>query len=61
VRQLRDNGVKAYFSMQTGPSVFINTSEEDESKVLSSITKLGYKAYLSKVGGAARIIGTGSG
>ena len=61
VKQLREDGVKAYFSMQTGPSVFVNTSGQDEAKVLASITKLGYKAHLSGVGGGARLIGAGSG
>jgi len=56
VRQLRNDGVKAYFSMQTGPSVFINTSPEDEKRVLAAVKKLGYKAYLSGVGGEARIV-----
>lgn len=60
VRQLRDEGVKAYFSMQTGPSVFVNTTPEDEGKVFKAVTRLGYKAYLSEVGGPARILsGTG--
>jgi phosphomevalonate decarboxylase len=56
VKQMRSDGLDAYFSMQTGPSVFINTSERHEKKVLAAMTKLGYKAYLSKVGGAARIV-----
>jgi diphosphomevalonate decarboxylase len=56
VRELREEGTKAYYSMQTGPSVFINTSEEDQEKVLRDVTKLGYKAYTSGVGGEARIV-----
>ncbi len=56
VRELRDRGLKAYYSMQTGPSVFINTSERDENAVLRAVQKLGYKAYLSGVGGEARIL-----
>jgi diphosphomevalonate decarboxylase len=56
VRQLRSDGVKAYFSMQTGPSVFVNTTPEDETKVLAAVRKLGYRAYLSGVGGEARIL-----
>jgi phosphomevalonate decarboxylase len=56
VRGLRDNGVQAYYSMQTGPSVFINTSEKDEEKVLRAIQKLGYKAYLSSVGSEATLV-----
>jgi phosphomevalonate decarboxylase len=56
VRELRNDGVKAYYSMQTGPSVFINTSERDEKRVHDSVAKLGYKAYSSRVGGEARIL-----
>ena len=55
VRELRDGGVDAYFSMQTGPSVFINTSEEDEGKVRRAISHMGYKTVLSGVGKEARI------
>jgi len=55
VRELRSEGVEAYFSMQTGPSVFINTSEEDEEKVRSAVARMGYKTILSGVGKAARI------
>jgi phosphomevalonate decarboxylase len=56
VRELRDDGIDAYFSMQTGPSVFINTSDKHEGAVLKAIQKLGYKSYLSGVGGEARIL-----
>ncbi len=56
VRELRGNGVQAFFSMQTGPSVFINTSEKHEKTVMRAVEKLGYKAYLSGVGGEARIL-----
>ncbi len=56
VRELREDGRKAYYSMQTGPSVFINTSERDEKKVFDAVTKLGYKTYYSRVGGEARIL-----
>jgi phosphomevalonate decarboxylase len=55
VRELRSNGVEAYFSMQTGPSVFINTSEKDEERVRSAVTRMGYEAVLSGVGKAARV------
>ncbi len=56
VKLLREEGLKAYYSMQTGPSVFINTSEEDKDAVRRAISKLGYRAYLSSVGGEARIL-----
>ena len=55
VRELRSNSVKAYFSMQTGPSVFINTDEEDEQKVKRAMTKIGYKTVSSSVGKEARV------
>lgn len=56
VKRLREDGVEAYFSMQTGPSVYINTSERDEDRVLEAIHSLGYKAYKSKVGGEAQLV-----
>ncbi|MDG7013523.1 MAG: hypothetical protein JRN11_03485 [Nitrososphaerota archaeon] len=56
VRDMRGDGIKAYYSMQTGPSVFINTDEKDQDKVLNAMEKLGYRAYLSGVGGEARIL-----
>ncbi len=56
VRQLRGDGAVAYFSMQTGPSVFVNTSEKDEQRVLRAVRRLGYRAYLSGVGGEARVL-----
>lgn len=55
VRQFRNDGADAYFSMQTGPSVFINTSERDQERVLRGVRRLGYKAYLSGVGGEAQV------
>ncbi|HEV2390392.1 MAG TPA: hypothetical protein VGS04_06675, partial [Nitrososphaerales archaeon] len=55
VRELRSDGVEAYFSMQTGPSVFINTSEKDQERVRSAVVRMGYKTILSGVGKAARI------
>jgi diphosphomevalonate decarboxylase len=56
VRELSESGVTAYFSMQTGPSVFINTSSKDEDAVLKAVKKIGYRAYSSGVGAEARIL-----
>jgi phosphomevalonate decarboxylase len=56
IRELRDDGLRAYYSMQTGPSVFVNTTEQDEGKVFAAVRKLGYTAYRSGVGGEARIL-----
>ncbi len=55
VRELRSNSVDAYFSMQTGPSVFINTTEQDEDNVKKAISKLGYRVLVSSVGRGARL------
>ena len=56
VRDLREEGVKAYYSMQTGPSVFINTDDKHQRTVFKAITKLGYRAYLSGVGREATML-----
>lgn len=56
VRELRGSGVRAYFSMQTGPSVFINTDDKGEAKIFQAVEKLGYRAYLSRVGGEATLL-----
>ena len=56
VRELRGSGVTAYISMQTGPSVFVNTDDKGERTVLRAIEKLGYRAYLSRVGGEASLV-----
>ena len=56
VRRMRGEGLKGYFSMQTGPSVFVNTTDKDQKKVKGALEKLGFKAYLSGVGGEARIL-----
>lgn len=55
VRELRSNSVEAYFSMQTGPSVFINTNETDQDKVRRAIAHMGFRTLLSGVGEGARI------
>ncbi len=55
VKELRSEGAEAYFSMQTGPSVFINTTERHEERVRAAISKMGYKTLYSRVGREARI------
>ncbi len=41
--------------MQTGPSVFINTNEEDEPRVKKAMSKMGYRSLSSSVGREARV------
>lgn len=55
VRELRSNSIDAYFSMQTGPSVFINTTEDDEAKVRKAVASMGYRPLSSGVGKGARL------
>ena len=56
VKQLRNDGVEAYFSMQTGPTVYINTSQRHLERVLKEVHRLGYRAYSSGVGGEATMM-----
>jgi phosphomevalonate decarboxylase len=56
VRGMRGDGLKAYFSMQTGPSVFVNTTENDQKEVKAVLEKMGFKSYLSGVGEEAKIL-----
>ena len=56
VKELRSSGVQAYFSMQTGPSVFVNTADKDERTVQRAVERIGYAAYLSGVGREASIV-----
>lgn len=56
VREMRGEGVDAFFSMQTGPSVFINTTERHEGRVLAEVRRMGYRAYVSGVGPEARLV-----
>lgn len=56
VRKMRSEGITAYFSMQTGPSVFINTYPEKADEVSSRIEALGLKTIVSRVGGEASLL-----
>ena len=56
VLKIRKNGIPAYFSMQTGPSVFINTYPKYAKEVQEKIDMLGLKTILSRIGGEAKII-----
>ncbi|MCX8201189.1 MAG: hypothetical protein RMI43_00375 [Candidatus Caldarchaeum sp.] len=56
VYELRREGIECYFSMQTGPTVFINTLPENSSYVKSAAEDLGYRVIVSAVGGPAKIL-----
>jgi phosphomevalonate decarboxylase len=52
VIRLRERGVPAWYSMDTGPSVFINTYRENSETIAESLREMGYKeALISEVGG----------
>jgi len=56
VLQLRQEGVEAYFSMQTGPSVFVNTLKEDAEYVAGQLADNGFRVVSSEIGGPVRIV-----
>jgi len=56
VMRLRKEGVQAWYSIDTGPSVFINTYPEHTSQIASRMGELGFSnVVVSGVGDKARI------
>lgn len=52
VIRLREEGMSTWFSMDTGPSVFINTLSKNSQAILSRLREIGFEnAFVSKVGG----------
>jgi phosphomevalonate decarboxylase len=56
VRSLRDEGVPAYFSTDTGASVYVNTVEEYVDDVEAAVADVGVDTEVWKVGGPARVL-----
>lgn len=56
VRAMRGRGVPVYFSMQTGPSVFVNTLPEWIDQVESMIREAGFRCIRSGVGGGVELV-----
>jgi phosphomevalonate decarboxylase len=56
VRDLREEGVDAYYSTDTGASVYVNTTRDDVDRVQSAIDALGVETRVWEVGGPARIV-----
>jgi phosphomevalonate decarboxylase len=56
VRDLREEGVDAYYSTDTGASVYINTTADDVDRVQAAIEDLGIPTRVWEVGGPARIV-----
>ncbi len=56
VHELRAEGLDAYYSTDTGASVYVNTTPEDVDRVQAAIKDLGVPTRVWKVGGPARIV-----
>jgi phosphomevalonate decarboxylase len=56
VRDLREAGVPAYFSVDTGASVYVNTTAESVERVEDEIADLGVRTRRWEVGGPARVL-----
>lgn len=56
VRELREDAVTAYFSTDTGATVYVNTVEEDVETVESAVADLGVDTEVWEVGGPASIL-----
>src|SRR2546426_1029209 len=57
VRRLREAGVPAFFSIDTGATVYVNTLPDRADEVQKAIEELGIRTIPCEVGGPARIIG----
>ncbi len=58
VRELRAAGLPVYFSVDTGASVYVNTTAEHADRVETEIANCGVETRIWEVGGPARIDGT---
>jgi len=56
VRELRDEGVPVYFSVDTGASVYVNTTVEHVDRVESVVADCGVDTRVWEVGGPARVL-----
>jgi phosphomevalonate decarboxylase len=56
VRELREEGVPAYFSVDTGASVYVNVEDGYEKRVESAISDLGIETRIWEVGSPAEVL-----
>jgi len=56
VRELRDDGVPVYFSVDTGASVYVNTTADYVERVESAVSDCGVDTRVWEVGGPAEIL-----
>jgi phosphomevalonate decarboxylase len=56
VRDLRESGIPAYFSTDTGASVYVNTTAEHVERVESAVSGCGVETRVWEVGGPAHVL-----
>jgi phosphomevalonate decarboxylase len=56
VRELRDDGVPVYFSVDTGASVYVNTTADHADRVERAVADCGVDTRVWSVGGPARVL-----
>jgi len=56
VRELRADGVPVYFSVDTGASVYVNTTAEYVDRVEAAVADCGVDTHVWEVGGPARVL-----
>jgi phosphomevalonate decarboxylase len=56
VRSLRETGVDAYFSTDTGASVYVNTTEAHVDEVEAAVSDVGVDTEVWRVGAPARVL-----
>ena len=56
VRTLREEGVPVYFSVDTGASVYVNTTKEYVDEVEEAVADCGVDTHVWRVGGPARVL-----
>src|SRR6266852_6846564 len=56
VRRLREKGTPAFFSIDTGATVYVNTVPDQADRVRQAIDDLGIQTLVCTVGGPARLV-----
>jgi phosphomevalonate decarboxylase len=56
VRELREEGVPAYFSTDTGATVYVNTTGEYVDRVEAAVADVGVETRRWEVGGPATVL-----
>jgi phosphomevalonate decarboxylase len=56
VRELRDDGVPVYFSVDTGASTYVNTTAEYVDRVEEAVAECGVDTRIWEVGGPAELL-----